>query len=198
MIFPLYEHVQHGELYNSAAILGPDGDVVGLYRKNSIPLAHTAAMPGFEKFYFRPGNLGFPVFETNLGIRIGIVICYERHFPEGPRALALQGADVLFVPTSTGAEQELWEARLRSHAAANMLWVAGVNRVEDRHRRRHREVLRDLDGLRPERVSRRVRRRHRRRDRLRRSTRPRPSVSGRPSAGSGTVDRTSYGILTQP
>src|ERR1700754_3324230 len=84
---------------------------------------------GMEKFYFRPGNLGYPVFETDLGITIGITICYERHFPEGPRSLPLAGADIIFAPTATPAGRELWEIELRGHAIANLLWVAGVNRV---------------------------------------------------------------------
>jgi beta-ureidopropionase len=129
IVFPLYEREGAGELYNTAVIIGPDGELVGRYRKNSIPLAHSDEMDGFEKYYFRPGNLGYPVFETSLGIRIGIVICYERHFPEGPRILTLGGADVLFVPTATCARRNIWELELRAHAAANMIWVGGVNRV---------------------------------------------------------------------
>lgn len=82
-------------------------------------------MDGIEKYYFRPGNLGYPVFETDLGV----TICYERHFPAGPRSLALAGADVIFVPTATANAREVWELELQGHAIANQLWVAGVNRV---------------------------------------------------------------------
>lgn len=129
VVFPMYERVREGELYNSAVVVGPDGQLLGTYRKNSIPVAHSDEMDGFEKYYFRPGNLGYPIFETDFGLRIGIVICYERHFPEGPRILTLGGADILFVPTATCARQHLWELELRAHAAANMIWVGGVNRV---------------------------------------------------------------------
>jgi N-carbamoylputrescine amidase len=103
--------------------------VVGRYRKNVIPLMKFEGVQGLEKFYFRPGNLGYPVFKTDLGITLGITICYERHFPEGPRSLALAGADVIFVPTATPAGRHMWEVELRAMAIANLLWVGGVNRV---------------------------------------------------------------------
>lgn len=129
VIFPLYEHVQAGELYNSAVFIGPKGELVGKYRKNSIPLVHTRESVAIEKYYFRPGNLGFPVFPTHLGITVGITICYDRHFPEGPRSLALAGADVMFVPTASAFGHEIWELELRGHAVANLIWVGGANRV---------------------------------------------------------------------
>ena len=130
VIFPLYERdTGDGQLYNTAVVIGPDGGIRGRYRKNSIPLVTTPRMDGIEKYYFRPGNLGYPVFETDLGVTIGITICYERHFPEGPRSLALAGADVIFVPTATANAREVWELELQGHAIANQLWVAGVNRV---------------------------------------------------------------------
>lgn len=129
VIFPLYERVQEGELYNTAVLIDPAGKIVGKYRKNAIPLVDMRDMVGLEKYYFRPGNLGYPVFRTDLGLNIGITICYERHFPEGPRALALGGADVIFVPTATSNGRDIWEIELRGHAVANQLWVAGVNRV---------------------------------------------------------------------
>jgi beta-ureidopropionase len=128
VIYPLYE-LDGGVRYNTAVVLDRTGAIVGKYRKNSIPDVRYAHMMGMEKFYFEPGNLGYPVFETDLGIRIGITICYERHLPEGPRILALRGADVIFVPTATAAGRELWEIELRGHAVANLLWVGGVNRV---------------------------------------------------------------------
>ena len=84
-----------------------------------------------EKFYFRPGNTGFPVFDTPHG-RIGIMICYDRHFPESARALGLGGAEYVFVPTATttrGYSRSVWETELRAHAIANGFYVAGVNRV---------------------------------------------------------------------
>jgi beta-ureidopropionase len=129
VVLPLYELGEDGQLYNSAAVIDRGGAVTGVYRKNIIPLMQFDGVTGVEKFYFRPGNLGYPVFETDLGVKIGITICYERHFPEGPRALALAGADVIFVPTATPAGQQMWEPELRAMAIANLLWVGGVNRV---------------------------------------------------------------------
>ncbi|HEV7564188.1 MAG TPA: nitrilase-related carbon-nitrogen hydrolase [Solirubrobacterales bacterium] len=129
VIFPLYERTEDGHLFNTAVVIDPGGEVVGRYRKNSIPDVRMAVMMGMEKFYFEPGDLGYPVFETDLGIKVGITICYERHLPEGPRSLALGGADVVFVPTATGAGRELWDVELRAHAIANLFWVGGVNRV---------------------------------------------------------------------
>jgi beta-ureidopropionase len=129
VVFPLYEKVQEGELYNSAAFVDRSGEIVGLYRKNMIPLVNVDGVEGNEKFYFRPGNLGYPVWETNLGIKVGVTICYDRHFPEGPRCLALNGADVILVPTATPLGGEMWEIELRGHAIANLLWVGAANRV---------------------------------------------------------------------
>jgi N-carbamoylputrescine amidase len=129
VVLPLYEEGEDGQLYNSAVVIDRSGEPVGLYRKNVIPLMSFEGVEGVEKYYFRPGNLGYPVFETDLGITIGITICYERHFPEGPRSLALAGADVIFVPTATPAGQQMWEVELRAMAIANLLWVGAVNRV---------------------------------------------------------------------
>jgi beta-ureidopropionase len=129
VIFPIYEYEAAGQLYNTAVVIGPTGTILGTYRKVSIPLAATAVMKGLEKYYFRPGNLGYPVFKSELGVTIGVTICYDRHFPEGPRSLALAGADVIFVPTATANGRDIWELELRGHAVANLLWVAGVNRV---------------------------------------------------------------------
>lgn len=128
VVFPLYERTEDGRLFNTAAFIDPSGEVVGRYRKNIIPDVRMAEMMGMEKFYFDSGDLGYPVFETDLGVSVGVTICYERHYPEGPRALALAGADVLFVPTATAAGRDIWEVELRGHAIANLLWVAGVNR----------------------------------------------------------------------
>jgi N-carbamoylputrescine amidase len=87
--------------------------------------------PADERFYFQPGNLGFPVFDTPFGIKIGILICYDRHFPEAARTLALKGAHLLLVPTATYRDwiRDVWEAELRGHAIANMFYVGGVNKV---------------------------------------------------------------------
>jgi N-carbamoylputrescine amidase len=129
VLFPMYEKHQDGELYNTAVFIDPNGSIVGKYRKTSIPLVKMAAITGIEKYYFRPGNLGFPVWPTETGVNVGTVICYDRHFPEGPRALALAGCDLMFVPTATAAGSTFWELELRAHAVANCMWVAGINRV---------------------------------------------------------------------
>ena len=93
MVLPVYEKADDGVLYNTAAVIDADGTYLGKYRKTHIPQVH-----GFwEKFYFRPGNLGYPIFDTAVG-RIGVYICYDRHFPEGWRALGLAGAKIVFNP----------------------------------------------------------------------------------------------------
>lgn len=133
IVAPVFERAVTGEFYNAAAVLGPDGGLLGTYRKTHIPLLCRPkgdAPGGNEKFFFKPGNLGYPVFPTPVGIRIGLLICYDRHFPEAARALALGGADVVFVPTATaGSTQGVWELELRAHAAMNVYYVCGVNRV---------------------------------------------------------------------
>ena len=97
IVVPLYEVDGTGVYYNTAAVIDADGTYLGKYRKNHIP--HTA--PGFwEKFYFKPGNLGYPVFKTRYAT-IGVYICYDRHFPEGARALGLAGAEIVFNPSAT-------------------------------------------------------------------------------------------------
>jgi N-carbamoylputrescine amidase len=134
IVYPLYEN-DHGTLYNTAAVIGPDGNLIGRYRKMSIPqilrTVRPGETPGDERFFFSPGNLGFPVFDTPFGIKIGILICYDRHFPEAARILALRGAHLLLVPTATYREwiREVWEIELRGHAIANMFYVGGVNKV---------------------------------------------------------------------
>jgi N-carbamoylputrescine amidase len=131
VVFPFYERDEEDDqLYNTAAFIDRRGQVTGRYRKNIIPLTKFPGEIGIEKYYFRPGNLGYPVFDTDLGIRVGITICFERHFPESGRSLALNGADLIFVPTATPAGKEMWDVELRSIAIANLLWVAGVNRVQ--------------------------------------------------------------------
>ncbi|MFI4986590.1 MAG: nitrilase-related carbon-nitrogen hydrolase [Alphaproteobacteria bacterium] len=126
MIVPFYERVMAGELYNAAAVVDAAGDVLGVYRKHHIPMSARFN----EKFYFRPGNKGFPVFATREG-RIGVMICYDRHFPEAARLLSLAGAETIFVPTAACSEfaRKAWEVELRGHAIANGVFVAGVNRV---------------------------------------------------------------------
>ena len=131
LVAPLFECVGT-EYYNTAAVIAPDGSLLGTYRKSSIPHirrnGHVAT--GFEKYYFRPGNLGFPVFQTPLGLRVGVLICFDRHFPEHFRALALEGAQLICVPTTSPRTGErAWLFELQAAAFANGCWVAGVNRV---------------------------------------------------------------------
>ena len=127
LIVPLYEREQEGIYYNTAAVINNDGAYLGKYRKTHIP--HVA--PGFwEKFYFRPGNLGYPVFDLGFA-KIGVYICYDRHFPEGARALGLSGAEIVFNPSATvaGLSEYLWKLEQPAHAVANGYFIAAINRV---------------------------------------------------------------------
>lgn len=127
LLLPIYEMEQEGVYYNCTAVIDADGKYLGKMRKIHIP--HT--WPGFwEKFYFKPGTLGFPVFETAYA-RIGIYICYDRHFPECARILALRGAEILFNPsaTTTGKSQYLWELEQPAQAVANGVFIGANNRV---------------------------------------------------------------------
>ncbi|QYO64319.1 nitrilase-related carbon-nitrogen hydrolase [Leptolyngbya sp. 7M] len=127
LIVPVYEEEQTGVYYNTAAVIDADGKYLGKYRKTHIP--HVA--PGFwEKFYFRPGNLGYPVFETAVG-KIGVYICYDRHFPEGARCLGLNGAEIVFNPSATvaGLSEYLWKLEQPAHAVANGYFVGAINRI---------------------------------------------------------------------
>jgi beta-ureidopropionase len=132
LICPIFERTPEGKFFNSAAVVGPEGRVIGKYRKASIPFmdrARSSEPRGNEKFYFEPGDLGFPTFETPFG-RIGILICYDRHFPEAARVLGLNGAEIVFVPTVTSTmTRHLWEIELRAHAVTNLYYVCGVNKV---------------------------------------------------------------------
>src|SRR6185369_2046769 len=126
MVLPMYEQEQPGFLYNTAAVVDADGSYLGKFRKQHIP-----HLPGFwEKFYFRPGNGGYPVFETAVG-KVGVYICYDRHFPEGARMLGLHGAELVFIPsaTSRGLSMHLWFIEQTAHAIANGYWVGTINRV---------------------------------------------------------------------
>jgi beta-ureidopropionase len=127
MVIPVYEEEQAGIYYNTAAVIDADGKYLGKYRKTHIP----HCKPGFwEKFYFRPGNLGYPVFETAYA-KVGVYICYDRHFPEGARALGLAGAEVVFNPSATvaGLSEYLWKLEQPAHAVANGYFVGAINRV---------------------------------------------------------------------
>ena len=127
IIVPIYEEEITGIYYNTAAVIDADGTYLGKYRKNHIPHVN----PGFwEKFYFRPGNLGYPTFETAYA-RIGVYICYDRHFPEGARALGLNGAEIVFNPSATvaGLSEYLWKLEQPAHAVANGYFIGAINRV---------------------------------------------------------------------
>ena len=127
LVVPIYEVEMAGVYYNTAAVIDADGRYLGKYRKHHIPHCH----PGFwEKFYFAPGNLGYPVFQTRYG-RVGVYICYDRHFPEGARILGLNGAEIVFNPSATvaGLSEYLWELEQPAHAVANAYFVAAINRV---------------------------------------------------------------------
>jgi beta-ureidopropionase len=128
LVVPMYEEDEktEGIYYNTAAVIDADGTYLGKYRKTHIP-----HVKGFwEKFYFRPGNLGYPVFETAVG-KVGVYICYDRHFPEGARALGLNGAEIVLIPsaTSRGLSEYLWRVEQVSHALANGYFVGTINRV---------------------------------------------------------------------
>ena len=126
LVVPLYEEDQPGVYYNTAAVIDADGKYLGKYRKTHIP--HVSGF--WEKFYFRPGNLGYPVFDTAVG-KVGVYICYDRHFPEGARMLGLHGAELVFIPsaTSRGLSMHLWKIEQTAHAIANGYWVGTINRV---------------------------------------------------------------------
>jgi beta-ureidopropionase len=127
IVVPIYEEESPGVYYNTAAVIDADGTYLGKYRKNHIP--HVA--PGFwEKFYFKPGNLGYPVFDTAYA-KVGVYICYDRHFPEGARALGLNGAEIVFNPSATvaGLSEYLWKLEQPAHAVANAYFVGAINRV---------------------------------------------------------------------
>jgi N-carbamoylputrescine amidase len=126
MVIPIYEREMAGVYYNTAAVVDADGTYLGKYRKNHIPQTN-----GFwEKYFFKPGNLGYPTFQTRYA-KIGVYICYDRHFPEGARLLGLHGAEIVFNPSATvaGLSQYLWKLEQPAHAVANGYFIAASNRV---------------------------------------------------------------------
>jgi N-carbamoylputrescine amidase len=126
IVLPIYEEDLTGVYYNTTAVIDADGTFLGKFRKVHIPHCD----PGFwEKFYFRPGNLGYPVFETKIG-KVGVYICYDRHFPEGWRALGLAGAEIVFNPSATvaGLSEYLWKLEQPAAAANNIYYVGAINR----------------------------------------------------------------------
>jgi len=126
MVVPVYEREQAGVYYNTAAVYDNDGSYLGKYRKNHIP--HTSGF--WEKYFFKPGNLGYPVFQTRHA-KVGVYICYDRHFPEGARLLGLNGAEIVFNPSATvaGLSEHLWKLEQPAHAVANQYFVGAINRV---------------------------------------------------------------------
>ena len=135
IVASLFERRAAGVYHNTAAILGSDGHIAGIYRKMHIPDDPLY----FEKFYFTPGDLGFPNFDTQFG-RVGVLVCWDQWYPEGARLSALSGANVLFYPTAIGwhpsekaqygaAQRDAWQTIQRAHAIANGVYVAAVNRV---------------------------------------------------------------------
>ena len=126
LVLPMYEIVQPGLYYNTAAVIDADGRYLGKYRQQHIP-----QVPGFwEKYYFTPGTHGYPIFDTAVG-KVGVYICYDRHFPEGWRALGLNGAEIVFNPsaTSRGLSEYIWRVEQPAAAVANMYYVGAINRV---------------------------------------------------------------------
>jgi len=126
VIAPIYEEDMTGVYYNTAVFIGPKGEIIGKYRKNHLP----ENLDADEKFYFTPGNLGFPVFMTHK-VKVGIVICADRHYPETFRILGLRGAELVLVPSAIGVAsmKDYWKIELCGAAIANMYYVAGVNYV---------------------------------------------------------------------
>ena len=126
IVVPIYEEAMTGVYYNTAAVIDADGKYLGKYRKQHIP-----QVAGFwEKFFFKPGTGEYPVFETRYA-KVGVYICYDRHFPEGARLLGLNGAEVVFNPSATvaGLSQHLWKIEQPAHAVANGYFMGCINRV---------------------------------------------------------------------
>jgi N-carbamoylputrescine amidase len=135
LIASLFEKRARGVYHNTAVLFDKDGSLLGVYRKMHIPDDPLY----YEKFYFTPGDLGFRAFDTGVG-RVGTLVCWDQWYPEGARLTALQGANLLFYPTAIGwhpaekaefgmAQHDAWRTIQRSHAIANGVYVAAVNRV---------------------------------------------------------------------
>ena len=127
IVVPIYERTNvAGVYYNTAAVIDADGSYLGKYRKTHIP-----QVAGFwEKFFFKPGSSDWPVFNTAY-CKLGVYICYDRHFPEGWRALALNGAEYIVNPSATvaGLSEYLWKLEQPASAVANGCWIGAINRV---------------------------------------------------------------------
>jgi beta-ureidopropionase len=132
IVVPMFEKRQDGVYYNTAAVIDADGSYLGKYRKQHIPCVFHGENPtGLnEKYYFTPGDLGYPVFNTAYG-KVGVYICYDRHFPEGARLLGINGAEIIFNPSATvaGLSEHLWKIEQPAHAVANGYYVGAINRV---------------------------------------------------------------------
>ena len=126
MVVPVYEEAQTGIYYNTAAVIDADGRYLGKFRKVHIP--HVVGFQ--EKYYFKPGDIGYPVFETAF-CKVGVYICYDRHFPEGWRELAMNGAELIFNPSATvrGLSDHLWTLEQPAAAVANIVYIGANNRV---------------------------------------------------------------------
>jgi beta-ureidopropionase len=126
IVLPIYERAMRGVYYNTAVVIDADGAILGKYRKQHIP--QTAGF--WEKYFFKPGDGGYPVFQTRYA-KVGVYICYDRHFPEGWRALGLNGAEVVYNPSATvaGLSQYLWKLEQPASAVANTYFVGAINRV---------------------------------------------------------------------
>ena len=132
IVLPIYEKEGIATYYNTAAVIDADGSYLGKYRKHHIPQVAVGDQGnGFwEKYYFKPGNLGYPVFDTQFA-KVGVYICYDRHFPEGARMLGLNGAEIVFNPSATvaGLSEYLWKLEQPAHAVANGYYLGAINRV---------------------------------------------------------------------
>jgi predicted amidohydrolase len=128
LVYPFFER-EGDNFYNSAIVLGPRGEKLAKYRKHTVPSSRLFEQAS-EQFYFSPGNLGFPVVQTPFGVRVGLIICYDRNLPEPARCAALNGAELLLVPvTTTELARSRWELLLRARAIENVMFVAAANRV---------------------------------------------------------------------
>ncbi len=126
IVVPIYEEEMTGVYYNTAAVIDADGTYLGKYRKTHIP--HVAGF--WEKFFFKPGASNWPVFQTAY-CKLGVYICYDRHFPEGWRALSLRGAEYIVNPSATvaGLSEYLWKLEQPASAVANGVFIGAINRV---------------------------------------------------------------------
>ncbi len=130
LVCPMFEKEGESSFYNSAVVIDAGGEILGSYRKIHVP-----QIPLWEeKYYFSPGNLGFPIFETRFAV-IGVQICWDNFFPEGSRILALKGAQIIFSPTAAAfASQKKWETVISGNAISNGVYLFRVNRVGSEER----------------------------------------------------------------